>query len=116
MISAAQLVAAVSPDAWVPIPLAGGFTATSSFYVPASRQWFDRIELSGNLTGSITNGVTIATLAAAFRPASDVSLIVSAANTAGTAQILILPTGVMQAFVASTATSLDFGLTPYRLV
>lgn len=111
--NAAQIIAAVTPEPWQALSLASGMTAAGSGYTPAARQWFDQIQLSGAIAGTITSGTLVATLPASMWPAQNVNVPCVIGN--GAAQLIISTAGNVTVDVASTVTAVHLDGLSYRL-
>lgn len=87
---------------WTTISLAGGWTASASYYAPAYRLWGDgTASLCGlaSMSGSLASGTTVATLPAAAIPAAQVRV---------TAQVAIGFFGVITITIAGAIQLGDF--------
>lgn len=113
--SDAQLLAAAQADPWVTLTPAAGLTTIAGFYAPAARQWFDMVQLRGELGTSIANGSTLTTLPAGLRPASSVRFPVAASGPV-TGSVTINPAGLVVFFASATATAVSLGNVWFSLV
>lgn len=113
----AQIVAALSPDGWVALPLNGGFTSHSGPFPAASRQHGDTVELCGRVDGTFSTGagVVIGTLTAAFWPASSVNC-VGATTTPNVALVEISTAGVITVVVGTAGTAVVLDGLAYRII
>lgn len=117
--SPAQIIAAVSPDAWVALTLGGAFSAHTGAYVPSARQRGDTIELCGRIDGTIgTGGVNVGSVPAAFVPAETVTTVGTISGGAGAAALIVIATstGVITVGVASGQTNVCLDGITYRLI
>lgn len=117
----AQIIAAVSPGPWAAVPLAGGMTATTFFFTPASRQWLDMVQLSGSANGTFpaNTATTLGTLVAQFRPGLVVAMSAVAFTSAPApvaCSVQISTAGVISVDPAAAATSVRLDGLSYRLV
>lgn len=114
----AQILAALSPTAWVPI---SGVTATTFFNTPATRQWLDQVQLSGSANGTFpaNTGTTLGTLAAQFRPALVIGMsavAVTAGSVSVACAVQINTAGVISVNPAAAAVSVRLDGLFFRLV